>query len=436
MTDKSSSSGNHRDLSRLIGGSALIFAYRVFGAAATFIAQILLARWMGASELGVYALAFSWCILLSTLSTGGFRLAAIRFIGEGLVREGPGYISGFMQRSRQFVVIVSVAVAIVGTVAVMVLPPADPPASRSVFIIALLAVPFFAMLNLYAGFANALSRFALSFLPNNVFRPLLFLAGIVAVWLADRALDAGVAIAVHWVALAIVTGLTLACSRPAFRKISGDAAATYETRLWIRTALPLLIAALYTGYFPELMVIMVGAFVPSDQLAIFHVCFRVAMLISFGLYAVDSFTGPRITELLTNGDRVELQKIVNRTTRLKFWGAVAAIIVLALAGRRILGLFGDEFVAGYPVLLVLAGAQLAQAAGGTVTRLISMSGHQDRSLYVFGVATIVALVLVAVLVPRYGLFGAAVAVLLDTILWVAWMRGLVIRYLSIRPSIM
>jgi len=169
---------------------------------------------------------------------------------------------------------------------------------------------------------------------------------------------------------------------------------------------------------------------------VFHICFRVAMLISFGLYAVDSFTGPRITELLTSGDRNALQDIVNLTTRLKFWGAAAAIVILALAGRWILGLFGDEFVSGYPVLLVLATSLLAQAAGGTVTRLISMSGHQDRTLYVFGTATVVAFVLVAVLVPRFGLMGAAVAVLLDTILWVVWLRRLVIRHLGITPSVM
>jgi O-antigen/teichoic acid export membrane protein len=408
----------------------------VFGAGATFVAQVLLARWMGASELGIYALAFSWCILLATLSTGGFRLAAIRFIGEGLVRDGSGYIRGFMQRSRQFVLIASVAVAIVGITGLTFLAPADSTSSRPAFVIALLAVPLFAMLNLYAGFANALSRFALSFLPTNIFRPVLFLAGIFAAWMASLTLNADIAIAVNWVALAVVVGVTIAYAEASFRKIIGDAAPTYETRLWIRTALPLLIAALYSGYFPELMVIMVGAFVPSDELAVFHVCIRVAMLISFGLYAVDSFTGPQITMLLTNGDRAELQAVVNRTTRLKFWGAVFAILILVVAGRRILSIFGDEFVDGYPVLIVLASAQLAQAAGGTVTRLISMSGHQDRSLYVFGVATLVAFGLVAVLVPRYGLIGAAVAVLIDTAFWVAWMRRLAIRYLSIRPSIM
>ncbi|MFW2403883.1 MAG: lipopolysaccharide biosynthesis protein, partial [Gammaproteobacteria bacterium] len=124
MTDAAKPAQDRRELSQLIGGSAFIFGCRVFGAGLTFLAQVLLARWMGASELGVYALAFSWCILLATLSTGGFRLAAIRFVGEGLVRDGSGYIRGFMRRSSQLVLIVSVAVAVIGITALTFLAPA------------------------------------------------------------------------------------------------------------------------------------------------------------------------------------------------------------------------------------------------------------------------------------------------------------------------
>jgi O-antigen/teichoic acid export membrane protein len=435
MTNTVLSRDNHGGLSELIRGSGFIFACRVFGAVAAFVTQILLARTMGASELGVYVLAFSWCILLSTLSTGGFRLAAIRFIGEGLARDGAGYIGGFIRRSRQLVVAASLVIGVGGALILMALPPGSGPESRDVYVIGLLAVPLFALLNLYSGFANALSHFSLSFLPSNVFRPLLFLALIVAIWLAEGALDARVSIAMHGLSLAIVAGITVLYSRTLFQKVTLDQAPEYETRLWVRTSLPLLVVALYTGYFPELMVIVVGAFVSTDDIAVFHVCFRIAMLISFGLYAVDAFSGPQISSLLTSGDNVQLQRVVDRITRLKFAGAVAALVVLTITGRWVLGIFGDEFVSGYTVLMILATAQLAQAAGGTVIRLITMSGHQDKSLYVFGVATIVAICLVAVLVPPFGLIGAAVAVVLNTLLWVVWARYLVVRYMNIRPSL-
>jgi O-antigen/teichoic acid export membrane protein len=114
---------------------------------------------------------------------------------------------------------------------------------------------------------------------------------------------------------------------------------------------------------------------------------------------------------------------------------LAAAAILGLAGREVLGLFGEEFTPGYPILMILALAQLVQAGVGPVTRLISLSGHQDRTILVFAVALVVAVVLVMILVPLFGIRGAAIATLLDTVLWVFWMRYLVIRRLNIRPTV-
>jgi O-antigen/teichoic acid export membrane protein len=435
MNSDTPSDKPHREIARLISGSAFIFFYRVFGAAATFLTQVLLARWMGAAELGIYVLAFSWCILLSTLSTGGFRIASIRFIGEGLTASRPGYIAGYVRRSRQIVIILSLAVAILGSLCLLAFDSVFGVESLPVFIIALLAVPFFALLNLYAGYANALSRFPLSFLPINVFRPLLFLLAICGVWVAEKSLNANIAMSMNWIALGIVAVITIILSKQSLQSHIADAEPQYATRTWIQTAIPLLFVALFTGYFPELMVIIVGAWLPNNELAIFHVCFRVAMLISFGLYAIDAFTGPEIAGLLASGKQEKLQQVVNRVTRLRFWAALAAIIILGFAGREVLGIFGEEFTQGYLILMILALAQLVQAGAGPTIRLISLSGHQNQSVLVFSVAIIVAIILITILVPLFGVRGAAMATLLDTLLWVAWMRYLVVRRLDIRPSI-
>ena len=72
---------------------------------------------------------------------------------------------------------------------------------------------------------------------------------------------------------------------------------------------------------------------------------------------------------------------------------------------------------------------------GPVTRLLSVSGHQDRLLVVFVTALLGLVALLVVLVPLFGLPGAAAAVLIDTLFWVLWMRRLVIRFLGIRPRL-
>ncbi len=71
-------------LTSVIRGSAFVFGCRVTGAAFTLLLQVMLARWMGASELGIYVLAFSWCILLATVSHLGFTAASLRVISHAV----------------------------------------------------------------------------------------------------------------------------------------------------------------------------------------------------------------------------------------------------------------------------------------------------------------------------------------------------------------
>ena len=407
---------------------------RVAGAAITFLTQIFLARWMGASEFGVFVLAFSWCILLSTLSTGGFRIASIRFIGEALAKSDRDYLLGYVRSSRRITTIISLIVIVIGCVALLALDTFGRFQHVTVYAIALLTVPFFALLNLYSSFANAFSRFALSFIPQNIYRPLLFLVVTLIVWQMTRSLDADAAIAANLISFMIVTGVTAVVVSKLLKRETAGAVPRYETRTWIMTAAPLLLVALFTGYFPSLMMILAGPFLPSDQIAVFHACFRIVMLISFGLVAIDAFTGPQLVKLITDKQSDELQRLVNRITRLRFWAALAAVVLLIPAGKPLLGLFGSEFMAGYPVLLILAGSQLIQAGAGPVTRLISLSGHQNSSIRVFATSIVAAGVLTALLAPLFGTAGAAVATLLVTVLWVIWMRVIVASRLQIRPS--
>ena len=60
---------------KLLSGSAFIFCCRVGGAGLTFLMQILLARWMGAEQLGVFVFVQAIFIILSQMMTLGYPLA-------------------------------------------------------------------------------------------------------------------------------------------------------------------------------------------------------------------------------------------------------------------------------------------------------------------------------------------------------------------------
>jgi O-antigen/teichoic acid export membrane protein len=419
----------------LIRGSTFVFMCRIVGAALTFLSQILLARWMGASELGIYVLAFSWCILLSSFATLGFPVAAIRFIGGGLSSNDSGYIRGFVRRGAQLVALAGTLISVAGIIFLWSGWLNDDASNRTPLTMALLIVPVFATNTFFAGVANGLSKFPLSFLPVNVARPLLFLSLITVTWYTTDILDANRVMSLQVLAIFVVSSVAIWMVRRTVNGALDAAPAKFETRLWTRTSLPLLATTLFNGYFPEINIILSGAYLPSDQVALFHVSFRLALLVAFALFAVDAVTGPEAARLHMSGDKSALQSIVNRATRLRFTVAVIAVLVFVVAGKFLLGLFGTEFEQGYRLLIILAVAQLVQAAVGPVARLMSVSGHQDRCLVVFITALLILGALTAVLVPLFGATGAAIAALIDMTIWALWMRHLVIRHLDIRPGI-
>lgn len=420
---------------KLLRGSAQILFYRLSGALLAFVTQVLLARWLGAAELGLYVLAFSWCILLSNAAAVGLPTAAMRFVPHGLVNNNAGYVRGFLSYGSRTTVKTSIAVTLVGLIVVVasreLLAEGLPPALG----IALLAIPFYTVMSVHLGVANAWSWYNTCFLPNNLLRPMFFLLAVWAAYAMLPALSAPQVMALQTAAIVVVSLGAIAVVRRRARRVGGGDLVD-DRRLWLRTSMPLMLVTLFTNYFPEMNVIVLGSVLPSEQVAIYNACFRTALLISFGLFAVDAFVGPKIAAFQANGDHAHLQEIVVHATRLRSFGAAVVLVIFVVVGEWLLGLFGPDFVVGYPILIILAFAQFVHATVGPVTRLLSIGGHQDRCLYVFSVSIVLLIVLTLVLAPRYGMIGAAAAASVALLTSSLWMAALVIRHMRIRPTLL
>jgi O-antigen/teichoic acid export membrane protein len=290
-----------------------------------------------------------------------------------------------------------------------------------------------AFLHLFGGVANGFGWMGAAFIPSNVARPILALAAIAFLWSSGHDLT-------PVSALLIQTGAVLLCSLALGQLIRFRTASlagivpVYRTQLWVQTALPLLVIGLFIQYFPEVTTLLLGAYLPSAEVGVFNAAYRIALLIMFGLSAVDAWFMPAAAGLHNQGDRAGLQRLALRVAKLRLFGAVVAVVALAVFGRQALAVFGEEFKTGYVVLLLLAFAQLFHAAVGPVTALLSVTGYQRRCLPVFAGAIGCTVVLIALLVPSLGIEGAGASVLLVTIGWSIWLHILVRANLGIRCS--
>lgn len=417
---------------RIVSGSAFLFFCRISGAAATFLTQLLLARWLGAGEFGSYILAFSWMTLLSAIPIGGYNHAAVRFIGRGLAGDKSGYAHAFIKHAVRTNMLWSMAIAISGIALVFALPGLFSN-EKLLFVFMMSGVPFFAVLRINTGIALAMSNFAIGYLPSNVFRPLLFLLLVSIAWSQGASLNAELSMKLQVLALillAAVTSLLMLLSTRGIRS-SSPKGFDDEKSVWNRAAIPLLGVTLFTNYFQQITVIISGFFLPTADIGIYNVGYRIAMLISFTLVAIDAFVAPSLSRYYHQDDRVEFLREIQYSTMLRFGISLLAVIFLIVFGNRVLALFGEEFVSGYALMIFLSLAQLAHAAVGPVTRLLAISGHQNFSMYASGGSLVLWLALTSVLLPIYGVNGVAASVFIALTGWALILRYLVRKNLGI-----
>jgi hypothetical protein len=112
---------------------------------------------------------------------------------------------------------------------------------------------------------------------------------------------------------------------------------------------------------------------------------------------------------LARGDRAQAQTVYQTAT---WWLIVVSwplFLSLAVFGPALLGVFGSGFDDGATALAILSMAMLVNLGTGNVTVVLLMGGKSSWNLLNTAVALILNVGLNLVLIPRFGMEGAAIA---------------------------
>src|SRR5664280_1326021 len=112
---------SHSRLAQLVAGK--VFLVRVGSALLALASQVLLARWMGSFEFGIYIYVWTWVLMIGALSDMGLSSAARRFIPEYTELEAFDRLRGFLAASRWLAFGIATAIGIVGAIGVTWLSP-------------------------------------------------------------------------------------------------------------------------------------------------------------------------------------------------------------------------------------------------------------------------------------------------------------------------
>jgi len=105
------------------------------------------------------------------------------------------------------------------------------------------------------------------------------------------------------------------------------------------------------------------------------------------------------------------------TVLIGFTTSIPLFIGVFLFHEKILGIFGPEFSVCAVPLLILAGSQFIHAATGSAGLSLQMIDRAKDFQHILTVSVILKLILGVILIPTYGLLGAAFNVLIITVIW-------------------
>jgi len=386
------------------------FGVRVVSAGLLYLSQIVLARWMGVFEYGIYVFVWTWVLILGGLSHLGLNLAMIRLVPAYREKGEQELLRGLLRGGRLFALAVSSGVAAVGMLGVWLLERHVTDHYLLPAYLALVCVPMFALTEVQDGLGRGHAWMGAALLPPYVLRPLLVLLGMVGAVVVGlpmtAATAAGAAIVGTWgaaLAQTVIVNRRLAVIVPPGPR-------RHAFRGWLGLSLPLLVMAASELVLQNADVLVISRFMTPGDVGIYFAAAKTMALVMFIHYAVGSAAANRFAALDARGDKESLRAFVKDAVNWTFWPSLAGAALILLLGRPLLWLFGPEFVdTGYPVMCILVFGFLARAAMGPAEFLLNMLGEQVlcASVLVSTAAFNVALNLA--LVPVYGLMGAAAA---------------------------
>lgn len=419
------------DLAQVVRGAAMVMGIRIGGAAITLLSQVLLARWMGAFEYGIFAYVWVWVIILGILAPMGFGTSTLRFVPDYRVNGKWRRLAGILDSSWRMVMIFGLAAMGIGLLLLAVFHDRIAPYYLLPLAVALICVPAFALTDTLEGTARAFGWVNLAYLPAYIVRPLgIVLAGGV-IYLAMGKLTGLAAVGGALIAaLLTLAGQRLLLSRRIAKAVP-KAKPFHHTKHWIMASMPLVLTE---GLYLALLnsdIVLLGAFVDPDRVGVYFAATRIVNLVTFIYFAVAALAVPKFAELHAKDDRAGLQAFVHDIVQWIFWPTLAAAVFILLFGKFALGLFGQDFDAGYPLLAILMLGFLARASTGPIEYLLSMTGNQNVTACAYGGAAALNVALNLILIPRFGLEGAATATAISLIFASVWLFAAVRRRLGI-----
>ena len=400
-----------------IASKSLVFViYRVLGLILGYAFALLVTNYYGSAVYGLVTLSFTVFMILAIVGKAGMDLNLTRYTALGSIEKND--LSGLLNRTQL------VSLALSATISALIILNKsyisreifNKPQFEEYLFWAALTFPIWSLILIQSGFYRGLKKNTLFAIFNAFgrFASTLILL-VAALFLIEGDIET-MPVITHFAGLLVLLGI---CYYITNGRWGYPLTLNKEVnfRKFLLDSRPMLVSSLTFILLSWVDRIFIGIYLTEEDVAIYDIAAKLALLISFNLDAVNSILAPKVVEHFSKKDKESLRNTVRFTVGISTIISFLIFALLIVFQDFLLGLFGEEFKAGSWILIILGSGQLLNCLCGSVGIILQMTGHQRVYQKILLIGLSVNLILNFALVTTFGIKGVAFATFGSLIFW-------------------
>ena len=181
----------------------------------------------------------------------------------------------------------------------------------------------------------------------------------------------------------------------------------------LRFSYPLMFVTILGTLMHWMDILMLGYFTDTTTVGLYHPAARTAGLLRTVLLAFMGIFAPMMSDYHRQGDVGEMGKLYKLIVRWIVSLSLPLAIIIIIYSKKIMLLFGVEYLSASNVLMVLTTAAFIQTLFGGGGQTLTMTGFTKVNLFNSIIVVLINITLNLLWIPQYGIIGAAYATLIS-----------------------
>lgn len=391
-------------MDKFAGKSLSLFIFRMGGAFAALISNLLLAKYVEPDQLGVMLTMISIAVIGSILPFLSLDAAVIRFLKQYVEKNEIDNLHAYLSFLIRICKIMILCIVVICCAFALYSLSLAKHIMIWVWLPLIPASILLSWMRFRSQIANANGEVVYSTIGRSFARPVVFLLGIV-VFTAY-----GLPISPFWISLIFMVSILVACILQYF--LISPLPSLNGTHLpykseWVTGGLSLGITLLFQEFLVDILIIIAALTVPSEEVAVFAIALRLVAFARFSVMAVDMSFRPIIAQQLAANNHSAASTKLKSSAKMRIYFALLSLIGLMIAAEIFHHFFGGIFTQVRILIPILIFDVIVVTLLGSPHFVLGQTEHATY-LIPITIGTIAALVIGVYFGGKFGgLYGVA-----------------------------